>query len=582
MLKDCLEIFEKELKRVGERTGNPDQLVLDNYIPSDGLYLIIGRDGKIQSQAEIKMNKKTRRIENEPLNYARICFLDYYSQLVSMDKPQDPKKVIHSNNYLSFWVKQESFQNGKLNEEAIERYYHVLENPREKYTKPKDREMYDYIAQKVGEVDQEKLLRNKRWILEHIFSLEDLGVKLSGKGYLKIFFEDDDNVYIRENNRYLVTKIFNKNDYNIKIDGEIFGLPNDNMGMNSKKPFLEHKSRKLIIPYLISSNEALLQKKFFDYLMSKAAAGKTNVFFDSESGKILPCGKDDMIKQNFTGFFLQIKKGKELEIHHQDSVVDYRFRLKKKFSYQNILQTPDPDENYKDYRNVGELQGMLNEVLFSNWLVSNYFTPADELAVEGEIARNLMFARESIFAWLYKGKEDQIAAVLDQVCKNLMLHWIKNNSVSKAQKQWNLKISLKEYFGGEKKMGVLYQEITEKLRNKIRQKGNSAIESDEEYYFAAGQLLRYFISLNKAKDKMHSLANPFFNLKSDERLKEKLLEFFMKYNYRIQENGSRFNNLYYLVFNYRPEGKMRQDIMVAGYIADNLIYESNKEESENE
>ena len=40
-----------------------------------------------------------------------------------MDKPVDPKKVIHSNNYLSFWVKQESLGNGKLNQEAIDRYF---------------------------------------------------------------------------------------------------------------------------------------------------------------------------------------------------------------------------------------------------------------------------------------------------------------------------------------------------------------------------------------------------------------------------------------------------------------------------
>lgn len=43
-----------------------------------------------------------------------------------MDKPVDPKKVIHSNNYLSFWVKQESLGNGKLNQEAIDRYFDVL------------------------------------------------------------------------------------------------------------------------------------------------------------------------------------------------------------------------------------------------------------------------------------------------------------------------------------------------------------------------------------------------------------------------------------------------------------------------
>ena len=42
-------------------------------------------------------------------------------------------------------------------------------------------------------------------------------------------------LYIQEEQRYLMTKIFNKNDYNLEVDNLIFGLPNDNLGLNSKK-----------------------------------------------------------------------------------------------------------------------------------------------------------------------------------------------------------------------------------------------------------------------------------------------------------------------------------------------------------
>ena len=59
----------------------------------------------------------------------KYAFFDYHSRLVSMDKPIDPKKVIHSNSYLSFWVKQENLSNGKLSQEAIDRYFDVLESP---------------------------------------------------------------------------------------------------------------------------------------------------------------------------------------------------------------------------------------------------------------------------------------------------------------------------------------------------------------------------------------------------------------------------------------------------------------------
>lgn len=100
------------------------------------------------------------------------------------------------------------------------------------------------------------------------------------KNYLKIFFEDDRELYIQEEQRYLMTKIFNKNDYNLEVDNLILGLPNDNLGLNSKKPYMENKTRKITVPYLITPEEAVIQRKFFDYLMNQANAGRTDVFFD--------------------------------------------------------------------------------------------------------------------------------------------------------------------------------------------------------------------------------------------------------------------------------------------------------------
>ena len=38
------------------------------------------------------------------------------------------------------------------------------------------------------------------------------------------------------------------------------------MGLNSKKPFLEHKTKLNKIPFLITNKDALLLKKFFDWL----------------------------------------------------------------------------------------------------------------------------------------------------------------------------------------------------------------------------------------------------------------------------------------------------------------------------
>ncbi|MCS4473106.1 hypothetical protein JQ038_17150 [Clostridium botulinum] len=60
-----------------------------------------------------------------------------------MNKPIDSNKIIHSNNYLSFFVKKESVVNGKLNEKIIDDYYEILKNPEKNILKIKKNS--DYI-----------------------------------------------------------------------------------------------------------------------------------------------------------------------------------------------------------------------------------------------------------------------------------------------------------------------------------------------------------------------------------------------------------------------------------------------------
>lgn len=578
MLKDCLEVFAEELKRTEEKTGDGERLILDSYIPADGVYIVVGQSGEIRSCA-IKLNKKSRILEQTPNDndlLRKMRFYDYHSRLVSMDKPQDPKKVIHSNNYLAFWVKQESLENGKLDEAAIDRYFDVLRNPREKYKKPQDRKMYDYIAEQIGDIDQERLEKNRTWIKENVFRLEELNILLSGKNYLKIFFEGDEELYIKEEQRYVMTKIFNKNDYNLELEEKILGLPNDNLGLNSKKPYMENKTRRVPVSYLITPEEAVLQRKFFDYLMNKANAGETDLYFDTTKKRITAQKKGEMFSSDFTGYFLQVQKGKEVEIHHQDTIVDYKYHLIKPFRYQNVLGLEDKEERYKEYRNKTELQSVINEVLFSSWLVGNYFTEEEKLSVDGELKRNLVWSREAIFAWLYKGLDVNMDRVLHKVCMNMIKNSVRNGFTMKMGQQFNLMCSLEEYFKGGCGMAEKYADIQSKLRNKINQSGDCEIETDEEYFYAVGQLVFYFISLSKAKEKMHSLANPFLIATDNTVIRKKLKQYFMKYNYQLKFNGYKFNRMYRMVDAYVLKNKVQQEYLFGGYIGNNLIYESNK------
>ena len=253
MLQEAMEVFQIMLQEKGER------IITDAYIPKDGTYrLIVMKDDGwvIKDPVDIIFNKKTNTVDiSNDMDYLLIQELDYKSKLLEMNKPIDPKKVIHSNNYLSLAVKKESVTSGKLSEEIIQQYYEILRNPNKKYEKkPQARALYHVAEERLGQPDIEAIDKIEKFILAN---KEDIwkGINLEKKNYVKLFFvyqeeEKTKEIYKIESERYLIPNIYNNNNFNMEFEKGIVGLPNDNMGMNSKKPYLENKTRKVKVPYL--------------------------------------------------------------------------------------------------------------------------------------------------------------------------------------------------------------------------------------------------------------------------------------------------------------------------------------------
>ena len=207
MFEECLEVFKREL-------DYDNNLILDEYIPADGSYIIVDAEGKIKNYQDIKFDKKKRGTSEVVVKgsyFKEICFYDYHSKLISMNKPVDSKKVIHSNNYLSFAVKKESITS-KLTETIIDNYYDTLKNPLEaKYKKSKEAsKIYQKFEEEYAPVNIEILEKCRSWIKQHIFSIDKLiNIDLKKKDYLKIFFEflKQMKKIIRRIKNYLFKKI---------------------------------------------------------------------------------------------------------------------------------------------------------------------------------------------------------------------------------------------------------------------------------------------------------------------------------------------------------------------------------------
>lgn len=585
MLQECIDVFKNQLQQPDGET-----LILDQYVPKDGTYYLITRKAEhtfeLDEPLEISYDKKKKEIIGEmDERYEFMKFLDYNSKLLEMNKPIDPKKQIHSNNYLTFFVKKDALKDGKVTKEIIEGYYKILEDLTLKYKKGNARKIFDKTVELIGELDREFLLEIKEWISNFDFSELQYSDK---KDYLKLFFILEDKnatkqLYEKEGKRYLLPNIFNSNDFNVEVDGEIWGLPNDNLNMNGKKPFLGHLSRNEKVPCLISQEDALLRSQFFDYLMGLASIGKYNVYIDFEGNRIDAYRSGEKPQSIENGCFLRIQKGKEVEIHRVEQVVKFNKNLKKLFSYTDYFGLKKDSILIPKFSDtIDEVEGKLNLIFFNGKLTSNYFTDAKDITLyDSVLKQSILTARDRIFTYFHTNQEVKLIGMMKPLMWELIHNVLtaeENDFVKKKKlrEQLNLRWALLNYWDDEKEE-IKMPKVRQSVREKINKKEDWEFTSKEEYYYTAGQIISYLFSLSKAKAVPASEINPFLNVKNKEQFLERLLRIYQKYNYSF-ELKNRFQRTFARLQQVREEWELDRIWLVAGFADDNLFYEKSKVE----
>lgn len=595
MLYDAISVFEKKLISEADRwqSGESDEtytemerktkLLVDNYVPKDGTYVMINMDRDFQCDAilEIKYDKKSGELQGKnERRYNYIRYLDYNSKLIEMNKPIDAKKVIHSNQMYSFWVKKDSIVGKKLTGDVADGYYKILRVPEIKYTKPEARTLYRQAVAELGEPDRETLEKISAWIKNWLTNPEILPVDFSGKDYLKLFFVYDDErktkeLYEKENRRYVIPNIYNNNDYNVKTGDTILGMPSNNMGLNAKKPFLENKNRKTQAPYLIDMNRVILQSQFFDYLWGHACKGNVNVYIDFENEDILAIPDKGEIPSVRDGVYLRIKKGKEVEILESDVVLDSSPNLQKTFYFKKIIKAAGDDKLYGECNKTAQLAAVIDEVFFDKKLSYNYFTdPLDLPQMDGGLKYILLTYRSRLFAWLYRTPRCDMGQIISEMAIKLIKNKIADGYLPRAGMQLNLLLSLEDYFNNNNEKEELMGTIQEEFKAHIDMQKEDWEFSDSEYYYAVGQLVGYFLSLSKSAKKPLSMANQFLNAETDTLIKEKISQMFIRYDYAIDaDKNVRAQNVISHILMYEPKcEKVMQRELIAGLTANSAFY----------
>ena len=574
MIDEALEVFRKIYDKEGE------ELVVSKHIPKDGTYILVNKkSGKIIETLNISYDKKSKKINGE-LNqyYGYFRAFDYYSNLVDMNKPMDSKKTIHSNQIYSFFIKKDSIRENKLTKSIIEGYKKNLLNPEEKYNSKEAKELYKNIAEKLSKIEKDIIEDIFLWIEDNVN--ENLLDNDNKKDYLKIFFVEDNldkslELFRNEHKRYLIPNIFNSNDYNKRIGETIYGLSNNNMGLNAKKAFLENKTRRISTPYLVNTDEILLQYAFYNYLLPEVKQGNYFIYF--LENEIIPKTYKEGCP-NGAKYLLNASYSKDVDIKNFN-VISKNNDEEIIINFKEILHQKKKDTDEIEYGNLNKEKMMnnINKILFYNSLLGNFLLNDGDLDIKDiEVKKLLMKYRNSFYKWFYLNDEAEVKKNIRKIYLDAVMVAIGNGHFFKASQQLDFGFCLEKYFYGKSELMEEIMNVKEVFLNHTLSEEDWEFSNDEEYFFAVGQILAYINYMRNSKAKSLNFIKQLTFVKNIDVLKEKIKKIVISYSHIFETKNKKINRTISNISLYQPK-EIRIDILLAGFTADIIFFKKREE-----
>ena len=616
MIDEALEVFRKIYDREGE------ELVVSKHIPKDGTYILVNiKSGKIIEKLNIFYDKKTKKIDGE-LNqyYDYFRAFDYYSNIIDTNKSMEIiGKKIHSNQIYSFFIKKESItlnfydkediteddKKKKLTKEMIENYKKNLLNPKEEKYKndKKKKEIYESIENKLSPFDKKTGEKIFSWIENNITKplileknkeiLKNFSIKIEknrgNNDYLKIFFIENNlenesefreslELFKNEYRRYIIPNIYNKNDYNQNVKGKVYGLPNNNMTLNSDKPFLLNRTRRVPTPYLVDTDEILLQYAFYNYLLPEVKQGNYFIYFTENEiiprtyKEGCPSGAKYLLNARYSkdvgikNFNVISKDSSEEKIVNLKKIL-YRENSKSKIKYANYDKTM--------------IMETIDKIFYNNSLFDNIFNNIEEIKVKViELKKLLINYREGLYKWFYLNDKSEIKKNIKKLYLDSIIVNIKNQyDESLINEQFNLGFSLEKYFYGKSELMEGIMSVKEIFLNHTLSEEDWEFLNDDEYFWAIGQLLAYINNRRNTKIKNLTFIEQIFFIRDINIFKERVFNIIISYGHLIE--SKKVKRVVSNINIYQPQ-EIKKYILLAGFTADIVLYstDTNKEEEE--
>lgn len=561
MIYDVLEEFNKVYEK------EKDDLILGNYQLKDGLYAVVHENSEI----EYFIYKFEKGIEDKTLSlkdlngnrrkehYFDLTQKDYYSSWLNANKMIYDKKI-HNVNYLSFFVKVDSFisKDAKklLDFDAIKGHFETFIDYA-KFTKKEEVNiLQNYQNVFLDENRKNKIVQNYRFIIENIQKFKDIAVENGVTNYIKVFFEVPIKEYMKESEIYYAIKIFNDITYSINIGEDVYGLSDSNMGLNAKKPYLEHKTKKTIAPFIIKDTNALMTKKFFDWLKYQKYQNK------------YPNGEQFFLNRDYK---------------EKDVIIDFDYlpikidKFDDSIYYKNHLQVFENKQLIDDdtIDSLGALEQIVDEIFYNHQLISNYFGDVYN-KLDKSFANLIYITRDAMINYFKKYDERAFYQVIEKNGTDFVLEHLRHNREFMAKKSLNLKLSLLHHKRKNKLQGENIMDIKAmqtKMISKLESSDYVSLEA-QEFFYLCGQVVKYLLLQSEAHEKTADMLEPFLRANNAQKLKHDIEFTFFKYKHKISLNHLKFNNAMSLIMAYESDDRLStfMDDFLVGVLSKNLFY----------
>ena len=562
MLKDCIEIFEKEIEEYKKNNPSGDEIsfITDDYALTAGTYYLLDLEtGEIKETLEVDKNST-----DKSSLYEKFAKMEYLSMYMDSNKAIADKNIF-SNNIYSFIAKKENVAE-KITDEVIDGYYNKILT----FTQNSDtdkKKLYIAYEEENGATNVENAEKAKTAIKKFVAQF-DAG---SSKGRLAVFFDVDLSEYEKEGYRYIVANVYNTNEYNYQKQSEIFGLPNNNMGLNSDKPYLKNKSRINDLPYALSQEDVMLQKLFFDDLSNKVKHSKSLIKNDNKTQANyymhLTTDNGEAIIDDYSIIF----NNEKFEIHQNNY-------LNNNYEYQYIA------------KNKNELIEDIDKFLYNFNLKKHLYKSEIDIKKYPRLTQNLKQSNKAWGDWFYKNNDKPIKAVLNKIFISRILDTLVEppkefssfyQITDLATLRFNIFYSIKNYLRKDTEAMIdEFKQIYDKIKEKINSDETKNFENDKEAFFAMGQLEYYFI-YKKKNAQTHDDAIPFLTSVYSKNAKNEIFKLFKIRSYDIPLNWKNFNNLYAMIQEYDYPKKMDKESVLAGYLHSCILLENTEKEDAN-